>query len=124
MAGRGAPAGNSYAAKGTLWARTLKRALHRFEANGIAPGEALGKIAEKVIGLALIGDKDAVAEIANRLDGKPAQSVEVNKTIHHVHTRESLTSELARLHARLAGARERSGTAADSGTASGAGSTH
>jgi hypothetical protein len=44
----------------------------------IQAGQALDKIAELVVMKALLGDKDSIAEIGNRLDGKPAQSVTVD----------------------------------------------
>lgn len=57
----------------------MRAALAQYEnaEAGIKPGEALRKIAETVVVKALVGDKDAVKEIADRLDGKPAQAVTV-----------------------------------------------
>lgn len=41
----------------------------------IKKGEALRRVAEVVVQKALAGDKDAVKEIGDRLDGKPAQAI-------------------------------------------------
>lgn len=41
----------------------------------IRKGQALRKVAEVVVQKALMGDKDAVKEIGDRLDGKPAQAI-------------------------------------------------
>lgn len=73
----GAPVGNQNAKKAKRWQDALVKALARFEsAEGqIAAGQALDKIAEMVVMKALGGDKDAIAEIGNRLDGKPAQAI-------------------------------------------------
>src|SRR5256885_440590 len=74
----GAPVANQNAAKGKTWRDALHKALTRYaSADGlIQAGQALEKIAEKVVLGALAGDKDCIAEIGNRLDGKPAQTIE------------------------------------------------
>lgn len=72
----GAPIGNHNAANGTRWRDTLLRALMQYEDDTCKSGQALRKIADKLIQLALDGDKEAIQEIGNRLDGRvPAQSV-------------------------------------------------
>jgi hypothetical protein len=72
-----APLGNQNARKAKVWEGALRAALAQYEnaEAGIKPGEALRKIAEVVVGKALVGDKDAVREIGDRLDGKPAQAI-------------------------------------------------
>lgn len=79
MASRGAPKGNQNNAKGKRWQEALTKALAQYEDKtaGIKRGQALAKIAERVIERALAGEKDAWQEIGNRLDGKPAQAVEL-----------------------------------------------
>ena len=74
-----APLGNQNAKKAKRWQDALVKALARYESSDgkIKAGEALDKIAEGVVIDALAGDKDARAEIGNRLDGKPHQSVGV-----------------------------------------------
>ncbi len=76
----GAPAGNKNGAKGAKWAEALRQALAKFEDKdkAIKRGEALERIAKVVVQKAIGGDKDAVKEIGDRLDGKPAQALEVS----------------------------------------------
>ena len=71
----GAPIGNQNAKKAKRWQDALLKALARYESpeSNVKAGEALDKIAEKVVSFALKGDKDSWQEIGNRLDGKPAQ---------------------------------------------------
>lgn len=59
------------------WRRTLRRTLRTYESPTYPKGEALERIAERLIALALEGDMDAIREIGNRLDGKPTERVEV-----------------------------------------------
>lgn len=75
-----APTGNRNAAKGSRFKDAINKALAQFATAPDAPravlaGEALDKIAEVIVMGALAGDKDCWQEIANRLDGKPAQSL-------------------------------------------------
>lgn len=72
-----APVGNKNAKKAKDWENALRRVLAQYEdpEAKIAPGEALAKIAEKCVLQAIAGDKDARAEIANRLDGKVPQAI-------------------------------------------------
>lgn len=80
MAMRGGQPGNDNATKNHLWRGALTRALAQFKADGVPQGEALNRIAERVVRRALEGDKDCVAEIANRLDGKAVQGVAVSQS--------------------------------------------
>jgi hypothetical protein len=72
-----APKGNRFAAKDLEWRRQLKWALDEYESDEVQRGCALRDIARKVVGLALNGNIDAIHELGNRLDGKPAQAVHV-----------------------------------------------
>jgi ribosomal protein L17 len=87
-----APRGNKNASKTKDWEHTLRRVLFSFELKNpdgkitIKRGEALRKIAEQCVMQALEGDKDARAEIANRLDGKASEHVQVDQTVEHVLT--------------------------------------
>jgi hypothetical protein len=69
--------GNQYARKAKDWENALRRALERYEnpEKKVQSGMALAKIAEKVVERAIEGDQKAVEEIANRLDGKPTQTI-------------------------------------------------
>ena len=77
MAKAGAPVGNNNATKAQAWRGALNRALAQFAEDGVPRGQALNRIAERVVRQALKGDKDAIAEIANRLDGKATQGVSI-----------------------------------------------
>lgn len=83
----GAPKGNQNARKGNEWQLALKSALasYKSEELQVKPGEALQKIAEKVIEAALKGSGDAWSEIGDRLDGKAKQTIEANVN-HQVET--------------------------------------
>jgi hypothetical protein len=72
-----APAGNKNARKAKDWENALRRVLAQYESEDgkIPRGEALAKIAEQCVVQAIAGDKDARAEIANRLDGKVPQAL-------------------------------------------------
>ena len=70
-----APIGNKNAAKAKEWEQALKRAMAR-KAEGDFRN-TLDVIASGVVDLAMGGNKDAWQEIANRMDGKPAQAIEI-----------------------------------------------
>lgn len=67
----GAPIGNQNASK--QWRKSLEKALARLGGSDIDSGLAM--IADRVVSAAVAGDKDAWKDIADRLDGRPAQSV-------------------------------------------------
>jgi|GEM_PF-1475224 len=80
--------GNQNAAKNKPWADALRRALVRFD-NG--KENALNLIADQTVALAVLGEQWAIKEIAERMDGKAAQSVAVTgadgddlKVIHRI----------------------------------------
>jgi hypothetical protein len=75
-----APFGNQNAAKARRWQDALNRALARYTSKEppIKAGEALDNIAYRVVASALQGEWEAITEIGNRLDGKPAQAVTVS----------------------------------------------
>jgi hypothetical protein len=74
----GAPIGNENRRKGTRWHDALNKALARYTSATVKPGEALDRIAIKIVQAAVEkGDRDAINEIANRLDGKPAQGITI-----------------------------------------------
>lgn len=65
-----APKGNTNAKKGKAWFDALRKEC--------VQKRALEKIAEVVVEKAMAGEQWAIAEVANRFDGKPAQAVEVS----------------------------------------------
>ena len=71
----GAPVGNQNAKKAKRWQDALVKALAQYQSPDVAQGQALFRIAERVVEEALNGSKDAWQEIGNRLDGKPAQVI-------------------------------------------------
>lgn len=72
MAGKGAPKGNDYAAKGKLFEGVIKRALLAND------GARLRGIVEKMVEKAEAGDMVATKELLDRVDGKPKQAVEIS----------------------------------------------
>lgn len=76
MAKRGAQPGNTNASnKNRPFADAIRRALADQD------GKKLRQIAEKLIARALEGDTSALKEIADRLDGKPKQDIDVGGDI-------------------------------------------
>lgn len=72
----GAPKGNKNASRERRQFRAaLERAIAQYEADGLPRGEALNRVTEKLLEQALAGEQWAVKEIADRLDGRPAQVV-------------------------------------------------
>ena len=69
--------GNQNARRGGDWRNALRRALDQYSGPKAPSGMALARIAETVVDKALDGDRDAIQEIANRLDGKPVQATEL-----------------------------------------------
>ena len=82
MAERGAPLGNTNATKNRPWRLAIDRILEK--KSRVEQVHALDEIAEKVIDTARRGpsyEKDdpwfkAVSELADRLDGRPTQTVQ------------------------------------------------
>ena len=80
----GAPLGNNNNVKNKPYHDALRRVLAQLEikdkeGNVIVPaGEALRAIVEKQAIQAYAGDTQAQKEIADRLDGKPAQQVQLS----------------------------------------------
>lgn len=70
MANAGAPKGNKNATKNKLWQDALQK-----ELSGNRNQLKLRKIAKKLIAMAEEGDIQAIKEIGDRLDGKPAQAI-------------------------------------------------
>lgn len=81
--------GNQYARKSKDWESALRRALEKHES-----GMALAKIAEHVVQQAIAGDWRAIEEIANRMDGKPAQAIEHSGSIENRHVSELSREQL------------------------------
>lgn len=68
----GAPIGNQNAKQGAEWRSAIKRALTRRSGENWRKG--LDELADRYIEAAAAGDAWALKDVADRLDGKPAQS--------------------------------------------------
>lgn len=109
----GAPKGNKNATRGTEWRDAIRRAVAMYdeaaeeESGGVVVrGQALYRIAVGVVRQALAGNKDAIQEIGNRLDGRPHQSIDIglsaNTPVEEFSDVE-LSSELERVRALIGG---------------------
>jgi hypothetical protein len=76
-----APKGNNNAAKAKEWRDALMWALENYK--GCEKGKALRLIGEKLIEMAMAGDIQAIKEVADRVDGKPAQTIHADLTHFH-----------------------------------------
>jgi hypothetical protein len=70
-----APTGNQNAAKAKVWHAAIMRALEK--RSKLEQKEALDDLAEALLRKAADGDMGALKELGDRLDGKPAQTVDV-----------------------------------------------
>lgn len=80
MADVGAPKGNSNATKGKPWRDAIDRALAKREKSRIDGKLALDELAEKLLTLCDEGDLAALKEMADRIEGKAAQSMDLTVT--------------------------------------------
>lgn len=74
----GAPKGNENAAKAKRFHDGLKRALAR---KGKTVDGGLNKVCDQLVNAAVDGEQWAIKEIADRIDGKSQQSVNVDGDI-------------------------------------------
>ena len=74
MAERGAPIGNQNAAKAKRFYDGLSRALAR---KGKTVDGGLNKVCDQLVEAAVNGEQWAIKEVADRIDGRPAQSLTV-----------------------------------------------
>ena len=68
-----AAVGNNYAARGKQWREAINRALAK--RSGVDKIKALDELAEKLLAKCDEGDMQALKELGDRLDGKPAQTI-------------------------------------------------
>jgi hypothetical protein len=73
MSTGGAPLGNQNAVRAKRWREAILRALARASGKDIDAG--LDAAADKLVALAHSGDKWALEELGNRVDGKPPQAI-------------------------------------------------
>lgn len=93
-----APKGNRNAAKAKVWAAAIERALERRQPLDVRI-KAIDELADKLLALGYEGDLSALQEIGNRLDGKPAQALELSGHLEHREAKELTEDELARIAA-------------------------
>ena len=93
----GGQIGNRNAASGRPWKAAIEFALKKHKKNG---RHILQEIAERVIDLAVSGDKDAIREIADRLDGRPTTQIDMGVTVSDSISRQFELAEARRRSAR------------------------
>ncbi len=76
-----APRGNQNAAKAKVWTSAIERVLDSRTKTRIDKKRELDELAEKLVDLAKAGDLAALKEVGDRLEGKAAQSLEVNANV-------------------------------------------
>jgi len=85
VAKSGGQPGNKNTFKGNEWSKSLKRAMARLSAaegdEQVSWRRGLDKAADKVVAAACEGQKDAWQEIANRIEGKPRQGVDLDANV-------------------------------------------
>ena len=67
-----APVGNRNAAKAKVWSAAIQRALDR---RASERGKAIDDLADKLLDLCAEGDLQALKELGDRLEGKPAVAI-------------------------------------------------
>jgi hypothetical protein len=72
----GGQPGNDNAKRGNQWREALRQAVTRYEDDEVKRGEALYRIAVRVVKGALEGDEFSIRELGDRLDGKAIQTVQ------------------------------------------------
>jgi len=70
----GAPKGNQNARRAKELRNALNYALNNFENSAIKKDQALRALGNKLVEMGLDGNLAAIKEIADRIDGKPAQT--------------------------------------------------
>lgn len=82
----GAQPGNNNAGKGTDWRDSIRHALAKVgrkeKGNEAAYRKGLNKVAEKFIEAAEDGEAWAMKELGDRMDGKPAQSIDLTGEVN------------------------------------------
>ena len=72
-----APLGNKNATKSKPWSDAIRRAIARYDAKRDEDAKFLNVLADQLLIDCINGEKSALDELTNRLDGKAAQSVTV-----------------------------------------------
>ncbi len=77
-----APIGNKNAAKPRVWTDAIRRVLTRLDSEAPQRDAKIDQLALVLINKAMEGDMQAIKEVGDRLEGKPAQAIEA--TVEHV----------------------------------------
>jgi hypothetical protein len=88
----GAQPGNTNGVKGALFNSALKRALAR---SSKTVDGGLNNVCAKLVEAALNGEQWAIKEVADRIDGRPAQSIDVDANIKTYDVTEVLLGDLS-----------------------------
>jgi hypothetical protein len=69
-----------------IWADAVRKAVHQYEVTKDVNGKAkktryLNVLAAQLVQSAAAGDMQAMKEVGDRLDGKPAQAIDVTKDV-------------------------------------------
>ncbi|MCH9730676.1 MAG: hypothetical protein K0U84_13555 [Actinomycetia bacterium] len=96
--GAGAPKGNNNRVKGRAWTEALRRAIARMGSTmndkGKTPMDAgMNHLADQLVELASQGDKWALEQLGDRIEGKPTQAITLEADIA-THTDESVSETL------------------------------
>lgn len=78
MAESGGQKGNTNGRRAKVWSQAIERALKK--RSKVDQSEALDILAEKLLTLCDDGNLQALQELGNRIEGKPAQSVDMTIT--------------------------------------------
>lgn len=98
----GAPKGNWNSAKGRAWTDSIKRGIARLGAQlkendktikDPALLSGMNYLAEQLVQLAATGDKWALEQLGDRIEGKPTQMVQLDAEIA-THSQESVSESL------------------------------
>lgn len=71
----GAPTGNNNASKAKVWSAAIERALSNRSA--LTNKNAIDALAERLLAKCDEGDMSALKELGDRLEGKPAQGIDL-----------------------------------------------
>jgi hypothetical protein len=74
--------GNQYGRRAKVWTESLKRSLARAEDSDGHWRRGLDKLADKLREAAMNGESWALQHFADRLEGKAAETVRIDQTVH------------------------------------------
>ena len=72
----GAPVGNQNASNVKVWSDAIRRAMARAEHDPVVGHRTLNALADRLLEKAAEGDMAALKELGDRLEGKPAQTID------------------------------------------------